>query len=853
MSSQESLGGLSQGAAAERLASAGYNELPSPQRRSPLRIFLEVLKEPMFALLIAGGVVYLLLGDRLEAVLLLVFASLSVVITLVQEWRSENVLDALRQLASPRALVIRDGHRMQIPGREVVPGDLLVLLEGDRVPADAALLTADDLMVDESLLTGESLPVAKVTESAGYLVPSLESATRAVTHSSVFAGTLVVRGAGKAMVYGTGARSEMGKIGKAIGSIETEQPHLNKELRWLVRDFAMVGAVTGLASVLLFGFLRGSWLKGLLGGIALGMSMLPEEFPLVLTVFMAMGAWRISQARVLTRRASAVESLGSITVLCTDKTGTITENRMSVVAVSGPAGAFHYLGQSPMSIGQREALTAAVLACQRDPVDPMDIALRAVAANTPEVGGSVSGPLRLVRTYGISTQLSAVVNVLADELSQYRQAYAKGSIEAIARLCRMPAAALSEALAQVDVVAAKGMRVLAVAQVNTRVTSVAADLPESPLEFHFEYLGLIAFADPVRQSVPAAVAECHAAGIRVVMVTGDYPATAREIGRQAGLDVSYCLTGDQLEAMSDAELTEQVKTTCIYARVRPNQKLRIVQCLKANGEIVGMTGDGVNDAPALKAAHIGVAMGGRGTDVAREAAALVLLDDDFDSIVKTIRLGRRIYDNLRKAVEYIVAVHIPIAGIAMLPLLFGWPLILTPIHIAFLEMIIDPACSMVFEAEVAERDVMRRPPRGLAVRLLMPRRIMWALIQGGVALTIVGGVLFSAVAMQMSETDTRALVFACLVLINLGLIIVNRSFESSLLEALQRPNKVLWWLSTGVLSLLVMSLVWPPAQRLFRFGHLHWDDVAVCLVVGCLSLFGLEYLKSVWFRIPKRR
>ncbi len=852
MTSKTSLAGLSRQVAAARLATAGYNELPTPDQRGPLRILAQVLKEPMFALLIAGGIVYLLLGDRLEAILLLIFASLSVVITLVQEWRSEKVLDALRQLASPRALVIRDGHRLQIPGREVVPGDLLVLSEGERVPADAALLTADDLMVDESLLTGESLPVLKKSDATHYLMTTLDVQPAALTQNNVFAGTLVVRGAGKAMVYGTGAQSEMGKIGKAIGSIDPEQPRLHQELRWLVRDFAIVGALTGLLSVLLFGLLRGSWLQGLLGGIALGMSMLPEEFPLVVTVFMAMGAWRISQARVLTRRASAVESLGSITVLCTDKTGTLTENRMRVVSVSGSTGPLSALGLLPLPAVSRDVLATAVWACQRDPVDPMDVALYAVATDRQEVRESLSDTLRLVRTYGISPQLSAVVNVLVDDSSRDRFAVAKGSIEAIAQLCRMPSADYAEVLKQMDVVAAQGMRVLAVARADILMGAQQTELPDSPTEFRFSYLGCVAFADPVRASVAAAVAECHSAGIRVVMVTGDYPATACAIGRQAGLDVSRYLTGDELEALSDAELTERVRATCIYARVRPHQKLRIVQSLKANGEIVGMTGDGVNDAPALKAAHIGVAMGGRGSDVAREAAALVLLDDDFGSIVKTIRLGRRIYDNLRKAVEYIIAVHIPIAGIAMLPLLFGLPLMLAPIHIAFLEMIIDPACSMVFEAESEERDVMHRPPRGATVRLLIPRRMVWALIQGGVAFMVVAGVLFTAVAMKMPEPDMRALVFACLVLINMGLIIVNRSFESSLSEALRRPNKVLWLLLAGVVSLLAVSLAWPPARTLFRFGRLHGDDVAACLVIGVLSLLGLECIKSLWFRVPKR-
>jgi len=400
----------------------------------------------------------------------------------------------------------------------------------------------------------------------------------------------------------------------------------------------------------------------------------------------------------------------------------------------------------------------------------------------------------------------------------------------------------------VDELADRGVRVLAVARSSPVDTTQVAHLPDSLRGFDFDYVGLIGFADPLRSSVPDAVAECRSAGIRVLMITGDYPATARAIGRQAGLDATKVLSGDEIDGMTDEHLATRVQETSIFARIRPNQKLRIVQSLKANGEVVAMTGDGVNDAPAIKAAHIGIAMGGRGTDVAREASAIVLLDDDFGSIVKTVRLGRRIYDNLRKAIEYIVAVHIPIAGLALLPLLLGMPLMLTPIHIAFLEMIIDPACSMVFEAEGEEANVMGRPPRDPKSPLLLRRRILWALLQGLIALAILAGVLVTASRMGMAEPDLRALVFTALVLINMGLILVNRSFESSLVRAIMQPNRALWMLLGGVSLLLGVAVSWQPARSLFHFGKLHWSDLAVCLAVGAISLVGLEALKSKIFR-----
>ena len=851
MKQPESNPGLTAAMAAERLKLDGYNELPTPDRRGFLRILSEVVRQPMFALLIGGGIVYLLLGDRIEALLLLLFASLSVTITIVQESRSERVLEALRNLASPRALVIRDGKRIHIAGRDVVRDDIIVIAEGDRVAADATLVSSHDLLLDESLLTGESIPVSKLVRPAS----AKTGDQRAVPVPGgedlpyIFAGTLVVRGTGQALVYATGIRSEMGKIGHTLQSIETEQPRLQLQMRWLVRDFAIIGALLGGLTVLLYGLLRGSWLEAMLGGIALGMSLLPEEFPLVMAVFMAMGAWRISRARVLTRRASAIETLGATTVLCTDKTGTLTENQMTVVALLGGDAHWKQGGNTPVSGKARETLAVALLACPREPTDQMDMAVHALAA--AEIGSNTDefAQHTLKRAYGLRSDLLAVANIMSSEGDRNSTAYAKGALEAITELCHLSAERLSEIREQADSLARDGVRVLGVAKAVVMNAAHEQDLPESLRSLKFEFTGLIGFADPLRSNVPAAVAECRAAGIRVVMITGDYPITACAIGRQAGLDSKDVLNGDAIEAMSDDRLATLVKSTSIFARIQPNQKLRIVQSLKANGEIVAMTGDGVNDAPAIKAAHIGIAMGGRGTDVAREASAIVLLDDDFGSIVKTIRLGRRIYDNLRKAIEYIVAVHIPIAGLALLPLLLGLPLILTPIHIAFLEMVIDPACSVVFEAEEEEEDVMQRPPRDSLSPLLLPKRILWAALQGLIVLAILSGVFIVAARAGMLEPDLRALVFTSLVLVNMGLILVNRSFNSSLVRAFFRPNRSLWILLGGVSAVLATALLWGPAQSLFRFGRLGWNALAVGAVAGLFSLLILEVIKSRWFRV----
>ncbi len=820
--------GLGSAAAAARLQREGPNELPSSERRSRLRIVLEALRQPMLALLLAGGLVYLLLGDRLEALLLLVFASFSLTITVVQEARSESVLEALRHLASPRALVIRDGSRRLIPGREVVREDLLMLKEGDRVAADAELLDAHDLLLDESLLTGESLPVPKQVGSGD--------------DGRVAGGTLVLRGHAVARVVATGAHTAIGRIGGALGSIETEQPQLQRQVQRLVRDFAVFGAVAGIAAVLLSGLLRGSWLEALLSGIALGMSLLPEEFPLVLAVFMAMGAWRISRARVLTRRAAAIETLGAMTVLCTDKTGTLTENRMSVAAIV--AGGQRWApGLGPVvGVELTELLQCAAQACPSQASDPMDVAVLALAA------ASQARQRRLLHSWGLRADLFAVATLV--DCGAGPRAFAKGAPEAIAELCSLPAAERAALCAEADALARNGMRVLGVASTGLLPPALTDAPAATPRGLPFEVLGLLGFADPLRASAPDAVAECRRAGIRVVMITGDYALTARAIARQAGIEAGTLLEGREVDGLSTDELAERVRRTCVFARIQPQQKLRIVECLKADGEVVAMTGDGVNDAPAIKSAHIGIAMGGRGTDVAREASSLVLLDDDFSSIVTTIRLGRRIYDNLRKATEYIVAVHIPIAGLALLPLLGGLPLMLTPIHIAFLEMVIDPACSVVLEAEQEEDDVMQRPPRHTASRLLPPQRLRWALLQGTLVLGLLATLLLTSAAAGRAESELRALVFTALVLMNMGLILVNRSFSASLAGAFRRPNRSLWVLLSAVGGILAAALLWSPARRLFGFGPLGWQDLLLAAAAAGLALLLLETAKARWFRRP---
>ena len=818
------------------MAAHGPNELPKAGGRSIFRIVGEVVREPMLALLLIGGLAYLLLGNLIEALILLAFATFSVAVTVIQETRTEHVLDALRDLSAPRALVIRNGVRVRIAGRDVVTGDLLVLEQGDRVAADATLHEASDLQIDESLLSGESLPVTKVALAAA--AASVDHRPGGDAQPFVYSGSLVVRGSGMAVVDAIGPCSEIGKIGASLAMLDTEAPRLQTETARIVKLCAIGGAVVAVAVVLLYGFTRGGWIDAVLAGIAIGMAMLPEEFPVVLTIFLAMGAWRIGQAGVLTRRAAAIETLGSATVLCTDKTGTLTENRMRVAALWLPTGeTLAMTADNPRPEAFAPIIATSVRASAIDPVDPMEVAIH--AAQKPAPAGSGAG---LVHGYGLRPELLAVANIWEEPGKAGDFAVAtKGAPEAIAELCRLNPADRAAMMAAVDAMGSRGIRVLGVASAETSDPA----WPETARGFAFSLVGLIGLADPLRASVPAAVAECRSAGIRVVMITGDHAVTARAIAAEAGIADGDVLTGVDLAELDDAQLAERLNTVTVFARIMPEQKLRIVTAFKARGEITAMTGDGVNDAPSLKAAHIGIAMGKRGTDVAREASAIVLIDDDFGAIVTAIGLGRRIYDNIRKAIAFIFAVHVPIAGLALLPLILGLPLLFGPIHIALLEMVIDPVCALVFEAERAEKDIMRRKPRAATERLFSWRMIGWSLLQGSVAFAMLATLFLVATDRGIPEGEVRALTFFALIAMILALILINRSFSTSLRDVVGQHNKALGYV-LGAIALITAIIMFVPAvQSILQFEHLRLVDLAIALGSGGLLFVFLELLKPL--------
>lgn len=836
--------GLTGEQAARRLAEDGPNALPTAAPRHLWQQVLDVLREPMLLLLVAAGLINFVLSEPLDGVLLMGSVLVVVGISIYQGRKTERALEALRDLSSPRALVRRDGVFVRVAGRDVVRGDLVKIAEGDRVPADLLLVEARNVFADESALTGESMPVGKRADEVRgeqVEVPRPGGEDTAFAYS----GTLIVKGHGEGVALRTGAKTELGRIGAALQSIPTERTALQREIDRIVRVVAVVGLLAAVVVVVVYGLTRGVWLEGLLAGIATAMSMLPEEFPVVLTVFLALGAWRMSRRRVLARRSAVIETLGSTTVLCVDKTGTLTMNSMTVsdVVVDGRElaaddASSHELMTPLARIG--------LLASPVHPFDPMDVAFHELARRC----GVRPEPMTLVREWALSPHLLAVGQAWRSEHDGGLLLAAKGAPEAVARLCRLQAEERDELMQHVESLTSEGRRVLALAE---STLGDEAELPEELTDRGFRLVGLAALQDPVRPGVPEAVDECRRAGIRVVMITGDYPGTAMAIARAIGLSTAAgSLTGADLESMSSRELEERVADVCVFARMVPEQKLQLIHALKATGETVGMTGDGVNDAPALRAADVGIAMGERGTDVAREAAALVITDDDFTSIVGGVRTGRGIFDNLRKAMAFIVAIHVVIFGMSLVPVLGPtWPLILLPLQIAILELIIDPACSIVFEAEAIDPRIMEQAPHRRGEPILSRHVLVISVLQGLGVLAAVLAVFLWAENSGRSDDAVRAVTFAALVFGNLALILVNRSWRLSAGRALlERRNATLKWIMLAATAVLFALMTVPVLRSAFDFAPLGWLEWMIAGVAAILGVSWFEVYKVRAARIP---
>jgi Ca2+-transporting ATPase len=835
--SSEKYKGLSASQAKKKLVTEGFNKLPSSKPKNFFRIALNVVKEPMFILLVACGSLYIVLGDMRGGLLLLGFVFIIMGIEFFQEKKTEKALDALKNLASPRALVIRDSEETRIPGVEVVTDDIIVLQEGDRVPADATVLHSVNLLADESLLTGEAVPVRKsdwdgvekITQPGGDDLPF------------VYSGSMIVQGNGIAKVTSIGSNTEIGKIGKALESMKEEPTRLKQEMGSLVKKLTIIAAALSIVVTVCYTLNRGSLINGFLAGITLAMSVLPEEFPVILTVFMAIGAWRMSKTKVLTRKPSAIETLGSATVLCTDKTGTLTQNKMTVTRL--------YNGKDFLSVSKADELTSefheiiefGILSSQINPFDPMEMAITIMGDLYLKGTEHIHKNWEMIKEYPLSKDLMAMSRVFSLKGTKDNIIATKGAPEAIFDLCNLDDENKKRLSLAVEELAASGLRVLGVAKAKINDKG----LPEVQNDFTFNFVGLIGLSDPLRKNVKQAVSECYKAGIRVIMITGDYPVTAKHIALEIGLtNPDRCITGEELLVMTEAELCERIKEINVFARIVPEQKLKIVNALKKNNEIVAMTGDGINDAPALKSANIGIAMGQKGTDVAREASSLVLMDDNFSSIVGAIKMGRRIFDNLQKAFGYTFAIHVPIAGLCLIPVLLGnFPLILWPVHIVFLELIIDPACSIIFEAEKEEKNVMNRMPKRIDEHFFGAKKILLSCMQGVGILMVTLTVYFVSLHMGYDAKEVRAMTFTTLIISNIAIILTNRSWTDNIFKIMATPNKALFWVAGGAIFVLAIVLNIPFFLDLFQFRKLSWINIGICSLAGLTTI--------VWFEIYK--
>lgn len=824
LASSLTTGGASNALVKRRQLEEGLNELPNQRRKRYLQILLDTMKEPMTFSLIACALIYYFMGDKQEALMLFSFLMLIILITVLQESKSERALDALKDLSSPRALVLRNGRRVRIPGKEIIRDDIVFIREGDRVAADIKLLSADNVLCDESLLTGESVAIPKTQED------------------DVYMGSTVVKGSGIGKVLEIGPKTKVGKIGKSISEIDEASTLIEQQTRNLVKKIAWLSVSICIIVVIVYGWRHEDWAKGSLAGLSLAMAIMPNELPAVLTIFLALGAWRISQRRVLTRKISAVENLGAASVLCVDKTGTLTMNQMRIQKIYSQGLTLDLTGRPENAIPEEfhEVLEYGILASQKDPFDPMELAF--IYAGNRYLKGTehLHRDWTVGKEYPLSNELLAISYAWKPLRSGQYIIGCKGAPEAIIRLCRLETFLAERELKAAEQMAQEGLRVLGVA----KAVSEGAPLPENQQDFDYEYLGLIGIVDPIRAEVPEAVTVCQSAGIRIIMLTGDHPLTASSIAKKIGIPFpDLVLTGPEIETLSEATLIEKLSDTNVFSRVMPDQKLRLIETLQASGEIVAMTGDGVNDAPALKKADIGIAMGERGTDVARESADLILLDDDFSSIVEAIRMGRRIFNNLRSALIYLFAIHIPIAGMSLIPVFLGLPLVFFPVHIAFLHLIIEPASSVIFEMEPAGPLIMTQRPRNKKENLVDGHVLFSSLLMGLSILIALSLIFYLSLRRGQGAEDARALVFTTLNVSGLTLLYLSQGTEMSLKEKLKmKVSKALLSMTGGTMVMLFIVLYTSGLKSLFQFSHLHGLDLLLCLVIGVGSVTWPEFL-----------
>lgn len=820
--------GLTSGEAKLLQERYGKNNIVPEKKESFIRKVLEVIKEPMFLLLLVAAMIYFILGEPRDGIIMLIFVVAVISIDVVQEWKTDKTLKALRKLSAPHITVIRDGIEMMINSEDLVPGDLMIISEGVKVPADGFVIKANDLCIDESSLTGEPVCVWKSVNNSdnGYW-----------KQNYCYAGTLVTQGIGVIKVDKIGVGTEYGKIGKKVSETKEEATPLQKQTSTLVKVCAYIAAILFfLVAVITYMNLidysfKARIIESILSAITLAMAMIPEEFPVILTVVLSMGAWRLAKKNSLVRKLPSVETLGAVSVLCVDKTGTITINKMTVKdiwSVNDDIKGFSKI------MG---------MACETEAYDPMEQAMIEYCEKNNITKDMLFGGT-LVKEYSFTNERKMMGHVWKND--EGITVAAKGSPEKIIKLCDLDEELKKDINNKMKEFSLKGLRVIAVGKM---IIEKEDDIPRSLEQCRLEFLGLVALQDPPRETVKNDIAICSKAGIRVVMITGDNGITASAIAKDVGIvGNDNIITGDIIDRLSDEELREKVKNINIFSRVVPEHKMRIVKAFKENGEIVAMTGDGVNDAPALKKADIGIAMGKRGSEVAREAADLVLLDDNFSTIVYTVKDGRRIYDNIKKAIGYVFTIHIPIALSSLLAPLLGIgskELMLLPIHVVLLELIIDPTCSIVLERQPAEDTIMERKPRDPNEKILTVNLLVKSIIQGFVLFIASFGVYYIYLIKNQAAVEVaRSMAISIIMISNLLLVQVNNSNKEYAYKSFikLRKDKVMWSIIVATIVLIVVIL-YTPISSILKLAPLTIVDMLLVLLISVCSIMWYEIVK----------
>lgn len=812
----------------------GKNELVAKKKESFVYKIFHVITEPMFLLLIIAAGIYFILGEPKDGAIMLVFVVGIISIEVIQEWKTDKTLKALKDLSAPHIKVLRDGIEKTINSADLVPSDIMYIAEGVKVPADGVVLRASTLCVDESSLTGEAEGVWKVTTEN-----KDKNSTDYWRTDYCYAGTLVTQGTGVILVDKIGSETEYGKIGQNVMSAPDSPTPLQKQIGKIVKLCAGMAAVlfVFVGVVTYFNIpdhsLSARIIESVLSGVTLAMAMIPEEFPVILTIFLSMGAWRLAKKNSLVRKLPSVETLGAVSVLCVDKTGTITMNQMTVT-------------DTWSLISDLKRLTLIMgMGCKPDAYDPMEKAMISYCEKQGITRDTLFGG-ELIKEYAFTDELKMMGHVWKN--GDNIVVVAKGSPEHILTICNLTAEDRKIAENKIIEMSSQGLRVIAVGQM---LLNSPKDIPATLMECSLQLCGMVGLADPPRESVKEDIKTCTKAGVRVVMITGDNGITASSIAKQINMPNSdKIITGDDLNKMSDEELCERVKDVSVFSRVVPEHKMRIVKAFKENGEIVAMTGDGVNDAPALKYADIGIAMGKRGSEVSREAADLILLDDNFSTIVDTIKDGRRIYDNIRKAVGYVFTIHIPIAFASLFAPLLGISpasLLLLPLHVVLLELVIDPTCSIVLERQPAEQDIMERPPRDPNEKLLTAKILFKSLMQGFVIFGASFGTYFAFLKQFPDNAPiARAMGLTIILLANVLLVQVNSSNSEFAIKSFMRliKDKVMLAVNLGTIIGLIVMLYTPLSSSL-KLAPLSLNQLIIAVVIAIASVIWYELIKVV--------